>query len=160
MLKIPPDNSQVSPKTLVFKHKQKERKQFLSKAPRGLLIIPWQGKILTPSPFQLRNFQGNLDQIASKLGSREPVGKEKFYREIRIFWKGRLLIPSPQQLTAAKGDLNNLSLLLKVSRHQVHSLKQNSRKNGQIPPITSQIGGNSGTGSGNFPHSDPKTQNH
>ncbi len=74
-----PDNSQVSPKTLVFKHKQKERKQFLSKVPRGPLIIPWQGKILTPSPSQLRIFQGNLDEIASKLGSREPVGKEKFY---------------------------------------------------------------------------------
>jgi len=33
------------------------------------LIIPWKGRILTPTPNQLRQYEGDLNEIAKNLGS-------------------------------------------------------------------------------------------
>jgi len=75
-------------------------------------VIPWRGRILTPTPSQLRKYAGNLDNIAKSVGSREPEGKETYYREIRLRWKNRTLTPNPRQLLSTGGDLNKLSSLL------------------------------------------------
>jgi len=77
-----------------------------SKSPK-CLIIPWKGRILTPTINQLREFEGNLNLISQVLGSREPKPEERNYK-IRLNWKGFVLWPTPQQLSIARGDLNAL----------------------------------------------------
>jgi len=71
------------------------------------LIIPWRGRILTPTVNQLREFKGDLNLISQVLGSREPSGEERNYK-IRLTWKGFVIWPTPYQLSLAKGDLNAL----------------------------------------------------
>ena len=75
--------------------------------PSKHLVIPWKGRILTPTTNQLREFEGNLNVISQVLGSREPTLEERNYK-IRFIWKGYVLWPTPHQLAASKGDLNAL----------------------------------------------------
>jgi len=75
--------------------------------------IPWKGKILTPTPYQLLRSRGSLDEIQRNLGSRQPVGQEIYFKDIRIAWKGQVLRPNPGQLLLAEGNLDSLSAILK-----------------------------------------------
>jgi len=78
------------------------------------LIIPWRGRILTPTIDQLREFEGDLDLISQMLGSRDPKPNERNYK-IRITWKGFVLWPTPSQLYRARGNLN---VLLDICDHK------------------------------------------
>ena len=46
--------------------------------------IPWKGKILTPTANELRKFEGNLNNIQTHLGYREPNERERQFKDIRI----------------------------------------------------------------------------
>lgn len=92
------------------------------------IFIPWKGKILTPTPSQLRHFEGNLNKISVDIGSRDPVGKEVKFREIRILWKGKILAPSPVQLLECKGDLNVLTTILATKNPNHVRFHQHKRK--------------------------------
>jgi len=72
------------------------------------LTIPWNGRILTPTLTQLREFQGDLDLIEQALGSRSPKPEEKNFR-IRFTWRNFIMWPTAEQLKLAKGDLNALT---------------------------------------------------
>lgn len=79
-----------------------------SKTKGSSIFIPWRGKVLTPTPTQIREHGGDLHKIYEKIGFRDPIGKEKQYTQIRIPWKGTTLTPTPRQLLLSKGNLNNL----------------------------------------------------
>lgn len=79
-------------------------------------LIPWKGKILNPTPAQLLRYGGNLNEVAKHIGSRDPIGREANFREIRIEWKGQTLTPTPRQILVAKGDLNQLRSYLNPAR--------------------------------------------
>jgi len=72
------------------------------------LTIPWNGRILTPTLNQLKEFKGDLDLIEEALGSRAAKPGEKNFR-IGFTWRNFILWPSPEQLKRSKGDLNLLS---------------------------------------------------
>jgi len=72
------------------------------------LTIPWNGRILSPTLTQLKEFKDDLDLIEEVIGSREPRPEEKNYR-IRFTWRNFILWPTPEQLKRAKGDLNALT---------------------------------------------------
>ena len=95
------------------------------------LLIPWKGKILTPTPPQLRQYAGNLNEIAKNVGSREPEGKEAQYRGIRIKWRNRTLTASPRHLLTSGGDLNKLTSILDTPiRRRSNGTAVNSQETG------------------------------
>ena len=95
----------------IHDHTQEIDKPYSGKTEEPL-TIPWKGRILTPTPSQLRESQGNLDNVIAKGLSREPEGKEAHWREIRIRWNGETLKPTPAQIQVAKGNLDSLSSYL------------------------------------------------
>lgn len=76
------------------------------------ITIPWKNRIITPTHLQLKEFKGNLTDIFNSLGSRSPIGKEKFYKQILIPWRGKILKPEPSQLLQTQGDLDKLTEIL------------------------------------------------
>ena len=78
--------------------------------------IPWKGKILTPTANELRKFEGNLNNIQTHLGYREPNERGRQFKDIRIRWKGQTLKPTPRQLLQSKGILNELLYMSKSNK--------------------------------------------
>ena len=95
------------------------------------LTIPWNGRILSPTISQLKEFQGDLDLIERALGSREPKLNERNFK-IRFTWRNFILWPTADQLKLAKGDLNILTNLcphkLPISPSNNSFRTQSSRK--------------------------------
>lgn len=104
--------------------KSKEQVRGTSMEP---FTIPWKGKILTPTPSQLRQYSGDLNEIAKNIGSRSPEGREVFFKDIRLTWKNKVLTPTPRNLLTTGGDLNKLTKLLTQPIRR--------RSNGFIPNI-------------------------
>lgn len=105
-LQISPLNAQPNLATGINHHRGPGIKK------ENTLILPWRGKILTPTFNQLRKYGGNLDAIMANLGYHEPEGPQRNYHQLRIKWKGDLLFPTPTQLLQSKGDLNLLKEIL------------------------------------------------
>ena len=108
-------------------------------SPRGerRFIIPWKGKILTPTANELRKYEGNLNNIQANIGSREPNEKERSFKDIRIRWKGQTLKLTPRQLLQSKGILNELLNTPTTNKeaeffHPNISTKKKVGKNSQI----------------------------
>lgn len=89
------------------------------------VLIPWNGKIISPTPSQIKQFGGRLNDIYTKIGFRDAAGKELTWRGIRIPWKGKILKPTPSQLLAANGDLNVLSAVLNNHQGNKQTFHQN-----------------------------------
>ncbi len=80
------------------------------------LLIPWEGRILTPTRFQLLKFGGSMNEICKNIGSRLPVGRERNFIQAKIFWKGEYLWATPQEIQEALGNLDSLADLLPESK--------------------------------------------
>ena len=65
---------------------------------------------------ELRKFEGNLNNIQTHLGYREPNERERQFKDIRIRWKGQTLKPTPRQLLQSKGILNELLYMSKSNK--------------------------------------------
>ena len=90
------------------------------------VFIPWRGKVLTPTPAQILECEGDLNKIYERTGYREPTEREKQYSQIRIPWKGVILVPTPRQMLISKGNLNNLMEYLNT--RDIRSFRRNSRE--------------------------------
>jgi len=112
-----------------------ERKQI-----QGTLIIPWKGRILTPTYNQLRKHEGNLNSIERALGSRSPQWHERNYKSIKIYWRGETLQPQPKQLLDTKGDLNELRKVLSKPQYS-----QPGNFQGQYQPTQTKNQRNNGS---------------
>jgi len=69
------------------------------------LLIPYRGRIIEVSPYHLKLFKGNLEEIEKNFGSR-PVKEEERNFKIRIPWKGSILYPTIEQLKDFQGNLD------------------------------------------------------
>ncbi len=76
------------------------------------LLLPYQGRIIEVSPYHLKLFKGDLDEIEKAFGSRPIKEEEKNFR-IRIPWKGCILNPTAEQLKTFEGNLDVIKNVVK-----------------------------------------------
>lgn len=104
-------------------YRQPEKEEMIDKAHKTRTrIIPFNGKILTPTLKQLKEFKGDLRLIENRVGCREPRPDEKNFR-IRFSWKNFIMWPTPEQLKLAEGDMNKL---LRLCDHKLLISSNNS----------------------------------
>lgn len=101
-----------TPRTHVSSQRSSRQHTPRNSKPRKTIIIPWQGRILAPTLYQLLVCEGDLNKVERFLGSRPPNDYEKRYTSIRIPWNDNILWATPEHLLEAKGDMNLLEAIL------------------------------------------------
>ena len=86
-----------------------QRQQRLGISPRSqnlyTFTLPWNGKIISPTPSQLRKVHDNLDLFEKIYGSRDPLPEEHKLM-MRMKWKNYILWPTVEEFLSSRGDLN------------------------------------------------------